>query len=130
MKILVTDDSESWVQHHITCLKAFLPEDTEFDRANWAKDGLDKVILNIDEPYDIIFTDMQMEGDFLPLYAGEWFIKQIKTFKEYSRTAIVIISAAPDIKKIAEKYDVKYIPKRMCQSLTAYKEVFNEENNV
>ena len=130
MKILVTDDSENWVQHHITCLKAFLPEDTEFDRANWAKDGLDKVILNIDEPYDIIFTDMQMEGDFLPRYAGEWFIKQIKTFKEYSKTAIVIISAAPDIKKIAEKYDVKYIPKRMCQSLTAYKEVFNEENNV
>lgn len=130
MKILVTDDSENWVQHHISCLKSFLPKDTEFDKANWAKDGLDKVMFNIDEPYNIIFTDMQMEGDFLPLYAGEWFIRQIKTFKEYSNTSIVIISAAPDIKKIAEKYNVKYIPKRMCQSIKPYKEIFNEVTNV
>lgn len=130
MKILVTDDSEKWVQHHIACLKSFLPEDTEFDITNWAKDGLDKVMFNIDSPYDVIFTDMQMESDFLPLYAGEWFVRQIKTFKEYSKTSIVIVSAAPDINKIAEKYDVKYIPKRMCQSLTAYKEIFNEDSNV
>jgi len=127
MKILITDDSANWLQHHKKCLKSFLPADTEIDTANWAKEGLDKITLNIDEPYDIIFTDMQMESDFLPLYAGEWFIKQIKTYKEYSNTRIVIISAAPDIKRIAEKYSVEFIPKRMCQLLESYKQLFAEK---
>ena len=66
---------------------------------------------------------MQMESDFLPLYAGEWFIKQIKTYKEYSNTKIIIASAAPDIKRIAEKYNVDYIPKGMCQLIDSYKKL-------
>ena len=33
------------------------------------------------ERIDIIITDLQMENDFEPKYAGEWFIEQIKTFK-------------------------------------------------
>ena len=124
MKILVTDDSNNWVNHHVKCLKSFLPEDTIIETANWAKEGLEKITLNIDEPYDVIFTDMQMESDFLPLYAGEWFVKQIKTYKEYSNTKIIIASAAPDISKIAEKYEVNYIPKRMCQFIESYKKLF------
>jgi len=123
MKILITDDSNNWVNHHLKCLKSFLPEDTIFEIANWAKEGLDRITLNIDEPYDVIFTDMQMESDFLPLYAGEWFIKQIKTYKEYSNTKIIIASAAPDIKRIAEKYNVDYIPKGMCQLIDSYKKL-------
>ena len=113
MKILITDDSNNWVNYHLTCLKSFLPEDTIFETANWAKEGLEKITLNIDEPYDI-----------LPLYAGEWFVKQIKTYKEYSNTKIIIASAAPDISKIAEKYEVNYIPKRMCQFIESYKKLF------
>ena len=123
MKILITDDSNNWVNHHLKYLKSFLPEDTIFEIANWAKEGLDRITLNIDEPYDVIFTDMQMESDFLPLYAGEWFIKQIKTYKEYSNTKIIIASAAPDIKRIAEKYNVDYIPKGMCQLIDSYKKL-------
>lgn len=126
MKILVTDDSNNWINHHVKCLKSFLPEDTIIDTANWAKEGLDKITLNIDEPYDVIFTDMQMESDFLPLYAGEWFIKQIKTYKEYSNTKIIITSAAPDIRRIAEKYKVNYIPKGMCQLIDSYIIKLNE----
>lgn len=124
MKILVVDDSSGWVDYHISALNLFLPEDKEIDFAKSAKEGLDKITLNIDSPYDVIFTDMQMEGDFLPMYAGEWFIKQIKTYSEYQNTRIVIISAAPNIQKIAEKYDVEYLPKSMCQLKESYKNLF------
>lgn len=121
MKILVTDDSNNWVEYHVNVLKGLFFEDTIIDTARSAKEGLDKIIFNADEPYDLIFTDMQMESDFLPMYAGEWFLKQIKTFKEYNNTRIVIISAADGIKRIAEKYGVEYLPKMMCRLKESYK---------
>lgn len=121
MKILVTDDSNNWVEYHVNVLKGLFLEDTIIDTAKSAKEGLDKIIYNADEPYDLIFTDMQMESDFLPMYAGEWFLKQIKTFKEYDNTRIVIISAADGIKRIAERYKVEYLPKMMCRLKESYK---------
>lgn len=124
MKILVTDDSSGWIEYHLNVLKQILPENTQIDFAKSAKEGLDKITLNIDSPYDVIFTDMQMESDFLPMYAGEWFIKQIKTYKEYQNSRIIIISAAPNIKTIAEKYNVEYLPKPMCQLKENYKKLF------
>ncbi len=124
MKILVTDDSTGWIEYHTKALAQILPSDTEIDTAKSAKEGLDKITLNIDSPYDVIFTDMQMESDFLPLYAGEWFIRQIKTFPQYENTRIIIISAAPNIKAIAEKYDVKYLAKPMCQLKSNYSKLF------
>lgn len=124
MKILVTDDSSGWIEYHLNVLKQILPENTQIDFAKSAKEGLDKITLNIDSPYDVIFTDMQMESDFLPMYAGEWFIKQIKTYKEYQNSRIIIISAAPNIKTIAEKYNVEYLPKSMCQLKENYKKLF------
>ena len=124
MKILVTDDSNGWIEYHTRALREILAEGTEIDIAKSAKEGLDKITLNIDKPYDIIFTDMQMESDFLPMYAGEWFVKQIKTYKEYKNSRIIIISAAPNIKKIAEKYNVEYLPKPMCQLRENYIKLF------
>ena len=124
MKILVTDDSSGWIEYHLNVLKQILPENTQIDFAKSAKEGLDKITLNIDSPYDVIFTDMQMESDFLPMYAGEWFIKQIKTYKEYQNSRIIIISAASNIKTIAEKYNVEYLPKPMCQLKENYKKLF------
>ena len=124
MKILVTDDSSGWIEYHLNVLKQILPENTQIDFAKSAKEGLDKITLNIDSPYNVIFTDMQMESDFLPMYAGEWFIKQIKTYKEYQNSRIIIISAAPNIKTIAEKYNVEYLPKSMCQMQENYKKLF------
>lgn len=120
MKILVTDDSTGWIEHHTKILSGLFPPETTIDTAKSAKEGLDKITLNIDEPYDIIFTDMQMESDFLPLYAGEWFVRQIQTYKEYEKSRIIIISAAPNIKNIAGKYNVEYIPKYMCQLKESY----------
>ena len=126
MKILVTDDSNGWIEYHLKALRLILPPDTEIDTARSAKEGLEKITLNIDAPYDVIFTDMQMESDFLPFYAGEWFIKQIQTFPEYADTRIIIISAAPNIKHIAEKYNVEYLAKPMCQLRENYKKLFEK----
>lgn len=120
-RILVVDDSIKWVEYHIEALK--LQENFEIETAYSAKSGLAKVEVNIDNPFDIIFTDMQMETDFLPLYAGEWFIEQIKTFKEYKDTKIVIISATSDVKRVAEKYNVSYLPKYLCTDLDRYKTI-------
>ena len=101
-RVLIVDDSPKWVEYHKEAIS--LQGNFETDTAYSAKSGLSKVEINIDNPYDIILTDMQMESDFLPLYAGEWFIEQIKTFKEYKNTKIIIISATSDIKRVAEKY--------------------------
>lgn len=52
-----------------------------------------------------------MESDFLPKMAGEWLIEQIKMFKEFNNSKIIIVSASPIIKEIAERYKVLYLPK-------------------
>ncbi len=120
MRILVVDDSSKWVMHHESVLREIFQNKVSIDTADCAKKGVEKITLSIDNPYDVIFTDMQMENDFLPLFAGEWFIKQIKFFKEYKNTKIIIISAASNIKHIAEKYEVDYIPKYSCNDINSY----------
>jgi len=120
MKILIVDDSQKWVMWHESAVREVFKDNLTIETANCAKQGVEKLTLSINEPYDFIFTDMQMESDFLPLYAGEWFIKQIKFFKEYKNTKIIIISATSDIKNIAQKYDVDYIPKYSCNDINSY----------
>ncbi len=122
-RILIVDDSEKWVQYHKTALSMLFKDDFIIETANSAREGVDKLMFSLNEPYDIILTDMQMEPDFLPLLAGEWFIKQIQMFKEYKNTRVVIISASPDIKSIAEKYGVDYIPKYNCRNENAYDKI-------
>lgn len=119
-RILIVDDSPNWVRYHESAVRNLLGNEAVIDTADCAKDGVEKLMLSIDEPYDIILTDMQMESDFLPLYAGEWFIKQIQFLKEYQNTKIIIISAAPNIKAIAENYGTDYIPKYNCKNAGAY----------
>ncbi len=120
MKVLIVDDSPKWVLYHQDAVKQILNNDVEIDTASSAKEGVEKLMSSIDTPYDFILTDMQMEPDFIPLYAGEWFIKQIQFFKEYKNTKIIIISATSNIKNIAEKYSVDYIPKYRCNELKEY----------
>ena len=120
-KILIVDDLKSWIFYHSNIIKELFPE-CEIQTALSAKDGYDKLLENNDAPFDIIITDMQMESDFEPKYAGEWFIEQIKTFKNYKNTRIVIISAAYNIPQIAENYGVDYIRKGTARSFPdAYK---------
>ncbi len=123
IKILTADDSQKWLNYHIFALKEIFKEEALIDYADSAAKGVEKILASLDNPYDIILTDMQMETDYLPLYAGEWFIKQIKFLKEYKNTKIVIISAASNIRQIAEKYNTEYIPKYKCNDLTSYEKV-------
>ena len=120
MKVLIVDDSPNWVKYHESAVKEIYNNNVKIDVAYSAKQGVERLTASIDEPYDFIFTDMQMESDFLPLNAGEWFIKQIRFFNEYKNTNIIIISAVGNIKQIAEKYNVDYIPKYKCNNIENY----------
>lgn len=121
MKILIVDDSEKWRMFHETAVREILGDNVIIHTADCAKQGVERLTASVDTPYDVIFTDMQMESDFLPLLAGEWFIKQIKFFKEFKNTKIIIISAASNINLIAERNDVDYIPKYRCNNLEEYR---------
>ena len=115
MKILIVDDVKGWRDYHSYIMNELF-ENANIQTAESARDGYDKLMENNDVPFDIILTDMQMENDFEPKYAGEWFIEQVKTFKNYSKTRIVIISAAYNIPTIAENYGVDYIRKSTARS--------------
>ena len=122
-RFLIVDDEESWRQFHAKAIQA-VKQDVYIDLADSAKSGYDKVLENIKTPYDYVLTDMQMESDYLPKLAGEWFIEQIKTLNSYFNTKIVIISASPKIKLIAENYNVDFIPKRTAvTTLDSYKAI-------
>ena len=110
MKILIVDDIKGWRDYHSIIISNLFPN-VDIQTADSAREGVDMVLENSNEPFDIILTDMQMEADFEPKYAGEWLIEQIKTFKNYSKTKIVIISAAYNIDFIAKNYGVEYIRK-------------------
>ncbi len=110
-RILIVDDVPGWVRFHEQNIRHLNIPNIEIDTAISAREALSKLEVSIDNPYDVIFTDLQMESDFLPKYAGEWLIEQIKTFKEYNSTKIVIISASPNIRIIAERNQVLYLSK-------------------
>lgn len=121
MKILIVDDVKGWRDYHSYIMNELF-ENANIQTAESARDGYDKLMENNDVPFDVILTDMQMENDFEPKYAGEWFIEQVKTFKNYSKTRIVIISAAYNIPVIAENYGVDYIRKSTARNFPdAYK---------
>ena len=115
-RILVVDDVPGWVRFHEQNIRHLNIPNIEIDTANSAREALSKLEVSIDNPYDVIFTDLQMESDFLPKYAGEWLIEQIKTFKEYNSTKIVIISASPNIRIIAERNQVLYLSKTIARN--------------
>ena len=110
-RILIVDDVPGWIRFHKNNIEYLNIQDFEIDTADCAKKALDKIEASIDSPYSTIFTDLQMERDFLPKLAGEWLIEQIRTYKYYNNSKIVIISASPSIQRIAERNNVLYLPK-------------------
>lgn len=118
-RILIVDDVPGWVRFHKNNIEYLDIPNVQIDVAYCAKEALTKIESSIDVPYDIIFTDLQMESDFLPKMAGEWLIEQIKMFKEYNQSKIIIVSASPIIKKIAENYKVLYLPKTYAKNSDA-----------
>ena len=119
-KVLIVDDVPGWVRFHKTNIEYLNMPDIQIDEAYSAKEAITKIESSIDNPYCAIFTDLQMESDFLPKLAGEWLVEQIKTYdKYYKNTKIVIISASPNIERIAQKYKVLYIPKTVIRNAEA-----------
>ncbi len=108
---LIVDDSQSWNNYHYNNLKELYGDEIEIDRAYTAREGYDWVYNYIDNPYDVIITDLSMEYDFSPKYAGEWLIEQIQLLKQYYKTKIIIISGSMQIKNIAEGFGTDYVPK-------------------
>ena len=113
MKILIVDDVPGWLRFHQINLEYLNIENLKIDTATSANEALSKIELSVDSPYDAIFTDLQMESDFLPKLAGEWLVEQIQLLKQYFNAKIYICSAAYNIKMIAENYNVNYIPKSL-----------------
>ncbi len=111
-RILIVEDSLEWQKVHITLLHAYsrIPLDVEI--ASNARDGLKYIEENLKTPFDLILTDLQMETDFHPEFAGEWLVKQIKQIKEYKNVPIVIISATYNIDFIASSLGVDSLSKR------------------
>ena len=123
-KVLIVDDVPGWVRFHQNNIE-YLNLGIKIDTANSAREALPKLEASIDGPYTTIFTDLQMESDFLPMMAGEWFVKQIKTYSKYYKdTKVVIVSASPSIDKIAERNEVLYLPKVVARNSDA--EVYRE----
>lgn len=127
-KILLVDDVPGWVRFHQNNIEYLNLPETEIETAYSAKDGLAHIEANIDLPYTAIFTDLQMESDFLPKYAGEWLVYQIKTYKEYKNSKIIIVSASPQIEHIAKQYGVEFIPKPTIRNADSsiYKKYLND----
>ena len=127
-KILIVDDMLSWREFHKTVLEeVFLEIDEkeyEIHLADYARSALDKLYENTDSPYNMIITDLQMEDDFSPQFAGEWFVEQIKKLSSYNNSKIIISSGTYNIKQIAESLNVDCMPKRIaCTDLNTYKKM-------
>lgn len=120
MKILIVDDSTSWREFHKNAIEEIFIEldieEYEIEQASSARQGYDCLMFNNETPYNLIITDLQMEEDFEPKYAGEWFVEQIQTFKNYINAKIVISSGCYNIKQIAESLGTNFIPKRVAVS--------------
>ena len=122
-KILIVDDIQGWRDYNSNIVQE-LYENPEIVTADSAKNAYD--ILLSGENFDVIITDLQMEDDFLPKFAGEWLIEQIRTFSRYMNTKIVIISASFNARRIAEAMHTECIPKYTAlKCLSAYKEVLD-----
>lgn len=124
-KVLIVDDIKGWIDYHSQNVLNLFP-DAIIETAETAREGYEKIMEHNNMPFNIILTDMQMENDFEPKYAGEWLIEQIKTFKNYSKTKIVIISATYNIHRIAEIYGVECIPKQTARNFPDSYQLLND----
>lgn len=112
-KILIVDDTKSWLAFHKDIIQQLYPEMFEITLADSATEALKIVRHNIDNPFSLILTDLQMETIYEPELAGEWLVKHIKNINEYSRCNIVIISAMYNIEFIAKQLNVECISKNL-----------------
>lgn len=120
IRVLVADDSFGWRNFHQKMLSE-ISDEFEITVCEWARDAYEKVFENIKTPFDLIITDLQMESDFSPQYAGEWLVERVQELNSYNHTPIIMISATFNIKNIAENYGVECLPKSRAIDLISYK---------
>ena len=114
LKILIVDDNLGWRNFNKEAIEnIFGAENVDITLADSAKDGYDKLLYAEKSPFDLIMTDLQMESDFAPMIAGEWFVRQVKNFQKYKNAKIIIVSAMYNIEMTAELLNVDFISKRM-----------------
>ena len=119
-KILVADDSLGWRNYHKRMLFE-LSDDFSVDICEWAREAYEKVYENINSPYDLIITDLQMESDFSPQYAGEWLTERIRELASYNKTPVLMVSATYNIELIANQHGADFLPKSTAaNNLVAY----------
>lgn len=112
-KILIVDDTSAWRYFHKELIEEFYGDIFEIVTASSATEALDVVRHNIENPFSVIITDLQMEMDYEPLLAGEWFVENVQKISSYSRTHIIMVSAMSNIEFIAQKYGVECISKAL-----------------
>lgn len=127
-KILIVDDVKGWRDFNSDAMKEiFGAENTEIHTAESARQAYDELIMNNSEPFDIILTDLQMEDDFFPKEAGEWFVEQIKSFNRYNNTKVIIVSASYKIKHTASVLNIGCVPKsNALNCIMAFRELLDE----
>lgn len=111
-RILIAEDTPQWQRFHSSLLKTYDKVQIEFDMASNAREALELAQKSVDNPYDLIVSDLQMESDFHPLMAGEWFVKEVKNMSQYAKTPVIIVSAAYNIGFIAHALGAGYLSKR------------------
>ena len=120
--ILIVDDVKGWRDFNTNVMHELFGNDVNIDTAENATMAYNFLLQA--KPYDIILTDLQMEDSYSPKYAGEWLVEQIKTFNRYNSTKIVMISAAYNIRHIADNLEVNCIPKSTAlKCVSAYREI-------
>jgi len=108
-RILIIEDTPEWVRTHKNLLgEIFIENPPVIDICFSAKDGF---IQALSAKYDLIITDLEMEKIPNEYYAGDWFLKNILNREQFKETKFLIISGAYNIRDIAEKYKVDYVPK-------------------
>lgn len=114
LKILIVDDSEGWrIFNKDAVSSVFGEKSVEITLANSAKEGYNFLLQNDKKPFDLIFSDLQMESDFAPMAAGEWFVSQVKNTRSYFNCKVLIISGMYNIEFVADKLGVDFISKRL-----------------
>ncbi len=112
-RILIVDDTKAWLMFHRELITQLYGDLFEITTASSAYEALDIVRHNIENPYALIISDMQMEMDYEPLLAGEWFVENVQKIRAYNKTPFVFISAMSNIEFIAQKYGVECISKSL-----------------
>ena len=112
-KILLVDDTKSWLVFHKEVIHSLYGDMFEIATADSASEALNIIRHNTENPFCLIISDLQMETVYESKLAGEWLVEHIKDMPSCSRTPIVLISAMYNIEHIAQNLGVECISKTL-----------------